>query len=157
MRLALAGLIVATDRLMSARPPFAPSPASDEDELSQLFDALALSRAEAEEADGFQLVEARVGTPPVAVAKATPKLSARPKAAPRVQPRRFYVVTSVPVADLAKLGIHHGTWRQVGVPHDSLADSGWTLRVFDSREEALAFWTARRPDDVCPEIHHGQQ
>ena len=142
---------------MSASSPFAPLPASDEEELRQLLAALTLSREEVEGSQGFELVDTAAATPPVATAKAGPKLTARPKALPRAQPRRYYVVTSVPEADLSKLGVHLGAWRQVGVPNGTLAGSGWTLRVFDSRQEATDFWNTSRPADECPYTEHPQQ
>ena len=144
-----------------------PEPGTAEEEAEQLATALRRSREEAaaaadsDGAEGFVVVEAgnapsssagpAAVAAPVAVAKAAPKLSARPKPKARAQPRRWYCVYSVPAADLGRLGVHHCTWAQLGVPGGRLAGSGWRCRVFDFRVEALAHWDDERPGDACPE------
>ena len=139
-------------------------PADSVEEAEQLAAAIRLSLEEAaERAEDFVLVEAPSSStavvPTVVVAPAPKALSARPRAkpkarAPKVQPRRYYVVTSVPSGDIAKLGIHFGKWDQVEVPGGTLAGSGWRLRVFDYEVEARAHWFDIRGDDIAPCFMH---
>ena len=145
---------------MSSEPP-TPVARDDEEEANQLAAAIALSLAEAQAREavegnsGFEIGGATENDLP-APAPAAPALSARPRAKPRAkpkarpQPRRFYVVTSVPERDVARLGIHHSQWNCVGVPRNTLAGSGWSLRVFEFEVEALAHWEDCRGEEVAP-------